>query len=165
MDRTITRRECLKFLLAANMALIGWFPIASRLTSSDFHELSNCPVPIVGLGLGMPFTNYLRAAGITTIGKLINWTNFVPDLDQARVAKMLKLGHHQIRERLISFVEFGPAPFATLTRRETLLVDLVNRGYSQAQIAWRFGIGGGAPRTHLKRAYAKMRWRWAPYPA
>lgn len=163
MVRTVNRRECLRLLLGANAALLGFLALGPGVPNPGVPPLSNCSVPIEGLGLGLRFAKYLRAVGITTIGKLMTWKDFVNRADQPEVAQILHLADEQITARLTSFVKFGPVPFVTLSRRETVMLDFVNRGYSQRQIARRFYLGGEVPGTYLRRAYAKMQGRWAPY--
>ncbi|TMC25485.1 MAG: hypothetical protein E6J32_13465 [Chloroflexi bacterium] len=68
---SLSRRDCLKLLLAANAAWLGSLALGTWTAAWPSRQVLGKAVPIEGLGLGIRFTNFLRGAGITTIRSLV----------------------------------------------------------------------------------------------
>jgi DNA-binding NarL/FixJ family response regulator len=83
------------------------------------------------------------------------------------LAKMLRFppAQKKIRTRLAAFRKSGPVPYATLTRVETEVLDLVLQGRSVKAIAAQLGVNQGTVRTHLTKIFRKMHGLCAPYSA
>jgi DNA-binding NarL/FixJ family response regulator len=139
--------------------------VASTATRRD-------AVPIEGLGWGIQATNALRTAGITNIGKL---RDLLSGNDKGlRILAAAHTGVHFLRSRdvqedlkarLAVFDKSGPVPFATLTRLETEVCDLVYEGRTDEDIAIQLGITQKMVQARLKNILRKMNGRCAPYTA
>jgi hypothetical protein len=171
MAKTLTRRDCLKFLLAANAAWIGSALASSLMASQPVPQLSANAIPIEGLGLSIRFTNFLRSEGITTIPMLLAELGRADEASRSvpatnvRLAKMLRFAREAIEVRLAMFRKSGPVPFATLTRLETEVRDLQIQGWSDNEISSKLGIDGSTIDVQLNSILGKMKGLCAPYGA
>jgi hypothetical protein len=164
---TRTRRDCLKLVLAANAAWLGALVAGPWIAGWPTARLSGSVVPIEGLGLSIRFTNLLRSAGVTTIGKLRDLLA-VPAQARATdptLARILRFppAQEQIRARFGAFATSGPVSFATLTRLETEVSDLVAEGRSAKDICVQLRISRKMLRAQLRNSFGKMRGLCAPY--
>ena len=163
----LTRRDCLKLVLAAYAAWLGPLFAGPWMVGWPSPRLCGSVVPIEGLGLSIRFTNLLRSAGITTIGNLRDLLA-VPDQERATdptLARILRFppAQEQMRARLGAFATSGPVSFATLTRLETEVSDLVAEGRSAKDICVQLRISRKILRAQLRNSYGKMRRLCAPY--
>ena len=171
--RSLTRRDCLKLLLAANAAWLGSLVVGTWTAGWPSPHVVGQAVPIEGLGLGIRFTNFLRGAGITTISSLLDFLSGASPEGQAilasdiELARMLRFApaQQEITARLAAFAIFGPVPFETLTRQESETLRLVAEGHSDKQIAETLGVTGHAVKTDLASLYRKLGGLCAPYAA
>src|SRR6266704_5675643 len=141
--------------------------VASTATRRD-------AVPIEGLGWGIRATSALRTAGITDIGKLRDLLSgndkglrILAAADGDRRVHFLRSLDVQedLKARLAVFDKSGPVPFATLTRLETEVRDLVCEGRSVEDIAIQLGINQRMVQARLKNIFRKMYGLCAPYAA
>jgi DNA-binding NarL/FixJ family response regulator len=84
----------------------------------------------------------------------MNWRLHVAPGHQAEIASILARSRQRVRDRLTAFLEFGPVPFRTLDRRETVILQLIAEGYSNPQIEKRLELGGVRLERYLSRLYA-----------
>ena len=172
--RSLTRRDCLKLVLAANAAWVGSFlfgPWAHRLLSMP--QLGS-GVPIDGLGLSIRFTSLLRADGITTVGEMVE---VVAGNHEGLPIRSTREGYSaldflrepdvlwDVRAKLEVFRESGPVSFATLTRLETEVLDLIAEGRSNRDISRQLGMNPSSVRAQLRNILSKLQGRCAPYTA
>ena len=170
---SLSRRDCLKLLLAANAAWLGSLALGTWTAAWPSRQALGKAVPIEGLGLGIRFTNFLRGAGITTIRSLVDALDGANSESRAllasdiELARMLRFGpaQQEITARLAAFAMFGPVPFETLTRQETDTLRLVAQGHSDKQIAKALGVTEQAVEMDLASLYRKLQDRCAPYDA
>jgi DNA-binding NarL/FixJ family response regulator len=131
-------------------------------------------VPIEGLGLSIRFTSRLRAYGITTVRKLVevlagnheglpirSTREGYSAFDFLRVPDVLR----EVRAKLEVFRESGPVSFATLTRLETEVLDLIVEGRSNRDISRQLGIKLSTVGAQFRNILSKTQGRWAPYTA
>ncbi len=131
-------------------------------------------VPIEGLGWGIQATNALRTAGITNIGKLRDLLSgndeglrilAAPNGDREVHFLRSRDVQEDLNARLAVFDKSGPVPFATLTRLETEVRDLVCEGRTDEDIAIQLGINQKMVQARLKNIFRKMYGLCAPYTA
>jgi DNA-binding NarL/FixJ family response regulator len=130
-------------------------------------------VPIEGLGLSIRLTNFLRASGITTIGRLVDVLSGAdhasrsPVATRTELAEMLRFrpAQEQIRTRLAAFRKSGPVPFATLTDPETAVHDLILEGRSNKAMSAKLGVSENVIDAQLTSMYRKMQGLCALYVA
>jgi len=167
MVGTISRRDCLKLVLAASAAWLGSAYARPFIAGSPGPWVSVHSVPIESLDLGVDLTNVLRSVDITTIGKLLSvlgasdhhelrkyrrpaptpdwgWDVFSPS------------SMRQIRAALAGF----RVPSAMLTRPESEVWTLANQGYSVKGIVGELNTNREFVETQLRGVYRKMARGW-----
>jgi len=161
MVGTISRRDCLKFVLAASAAWLGSASIRPFVAGSPGPWVSVHSVPIESLDLGIGLTNDLRSVDITTVGKLLvvlggsdrrelrKYRYPAPTFDW----EVFSTGSmRQIRAALAEF----RVPSAVLTRPETEVWTLANQGYSVKEISGGLSTNQEFVETQLRGVYRKM---------
>jgi len=168
---TISRRNCLKLLLAANAAWLGSAFAGPLISESTVSRVSSYTVPIEGLGLGIRFTNVLRySLKITTVGKLLD---VLGGSDEELRGYRYGFKHdsvvftegtvRDIRAQLAVFARSGPVPFETLTRFESAVLGSIADGHSLKEMSAQFCTSQQVVKAQLRSMCRKFGGRCAPY--